>query len=162
VYEHKSCHTPALTEIGAAGVTGKAGSVLPPWDREEARRMLGFLATPGPGGLTPRETFERRQQILRDALEKMEALRLPNVLDESFWDALRGSMLAAGAVDADLDALATYYVCLTVESTKPDSDERERQLDLIGRHFCRTDMNIRIGKDDSFIRIEFPDRQRIH
>jgi hypothetical protein len=133
---------------------------VPSDDSEKAYRMLSFLSPPV-GGLTPRESFERRQRILRAALDTMEKLRLTDDLDESFWDALRQSVLAAGGTDADLDGLASYFICFVVEATG-DQDVREQQFELIAKHLCCTDMRIRIGKGERSMSIEYPNRQRIH
>ena len=54
----------------------------------------------------------------------MGLLRLPSELDESFYDAMRASLLAAGAVAADIDAIATYLVRMVVERSDAGPEER--------------------------------------
>jgi hypothetical protein len=112
--------------------------------------------------MTPRERFERWQRVLRGALQAIDALDLPDELDESFWAAMREAMLAAGATDAEIDALAAHFVAYVVEHTAAESDERWEQFELITQHLSCTDMHVRIVKGDAFVFVEFPSRQRIH
>jgi hypothetical protein len=93
-----------------------------------------------------REVSERRQRVLRAGLEKMGTLRLSGDPDESFYDALRESVLAAGATDADIDALATYVVDSIVEQTADDPENRRLQFELIALHLSCADMIICPGR----------------
>jgi hypothetical protein len=106
------------------------------------------------------DVFERRQRLLQLAAEKIEALRLGDA-DEVFYAALRESLLAAGATDADIDALADYLARGVVEWTADDPDERHSQLELLGRHLARTDMDVHIRNNVTVLRIDFPSRPTV-
>jgi hypothetical protein len=55
---------------------------------------------------TPAE-FERRQQVVRAALDGLQTDRFaPGAPDEYFWGTMRESLLDAGATATDLDDLA--------------------------------------------------------
>jgi hypothetical protein len=68
-------------------------------------RVAHFMIAAG-----TREGFERRQRVVRVAVEKMQALRLGHDVDESFYDAWRECLLTAGATEGDINALAEYFV----------------------------------------------------
>lgn len=111
--------------------------------------------------VTSLERFERWQRVLRAALEKMEACQ-HSALDEAFWSQLRAAMLSAGATETEIDALAAHQVCCVVEWTAHDSEERQYQFELIAEHLSCTDMFVRIGKGDSFVKVDFPARPKVH
>jgi hypothetical protein len=85
--------------------------------------------------LVPR--LEHYQQVLRSAFERMHRQRHTE-LDESFWQAMRQSLVAAGATDSEIDSVAAYMVTVIVEATDvrgkdPESasvlrNERRQQL----------------------------------
>jgi hypothetical protein len=91
----------------------------------------------------------------------MRTLRLPGDLDENLYTALRESALAAGASDADLDALAAAVVRVVVD-TATDPEARRAQFELIAEHLSCTDMTVRIRRDGSFTKAEFPNRLKAH
>jgi hypothetical protein len=109
---------------------------------------------------TDPEVLERWRRVALMAHERMQRLHLPE-LDESFWEALRESMLAAGATDREIDGLAAYFVTFVVQSSKPGDELRAEQIELIARHLACADMTVRLGKADSFVSVEFPNRPRI-
>ncbi len=112
--------------------------------------------------MTPREIVERYQRLLRAALERLDAQRLPDEVDETFCDMLHGALRGAGATDADVDAFASYLVTMVVESTERGSEDREMLFELISRHFAQTDMTVRVSRDDCTLRVEFPNRPKTH
>ena len=131
----------------------------PPDEREARRLARGFariLRVPATT-ITP-EAVARVQRIWRVAFERLDRLHLSGDTDEDFWSQLRDGLLAGGATDNDLCGAAAFFVTFVVENTKPHSEERDWQFDLICQHLCRSKMVIKIGRDDSFISVEFPDR----
>src|ERR1700682_466861 len=92
--------------------------------------------------MTPRERVERLQRLGRAVLERMYALRLSDELDESFYEALRESMIAEGATDGEIDALAQLFITSAVEGTEPGSEERLSQFELITEHLACTRVRI--------------------
>jgi hypothetical protein len=105
--------------------------------------------------------MERWQQLARAALERMDALRLSDELDESFYEALRESLVAAGATDAEIDAMAAWLVTKIVEWTGTRSDARYEQFELIVDHLACSTMRVCLGKADAFVSVEFPNRPRL-
>jgi hypothetical protein len=108
-----------------------------------------------------REAVERWQRMLGIALEKMDGLRLSGELDESFYEELRASLLAAGATGAEIDGLAAWLVTKIVEWTPGGSGERDEQFELIVDHLACTKMRVCLGGADSFVSVEFPNRARV-
>ena len=52
---------------------------------------------------------------------------------------------------------------LPAGSLRPEwEEERWDQFELIAHHLGCTDMIVSLGKGDSFIAIQFPDRPRVH
>jgi hypothetical protein len=109
-----------------------------------------------------RGVVERWQRIMRIALEKMEALRLSNELDESFYDAFRESLVTAGAMDTEIDVVAQLFITWVVENTEPNSEERLSQFELVTDHLAFTKVRIGLNQADTVLTIEFPNRQRPH
>jgi hypothetical protein len=70
-------------------------------------------------------------------------------------------MLAADATDAEIDALAAWLVTTIVEWTPAGSGERDEQFELIVDHLACTRMRVCLGKADSFVSVEFPNRPRL-
>ena len=64
--------------------------------------------------MTDREHIERWQLVLRVALERMDALRLIDELDESFYEALREFLIAAGATQGEIDTLVHVLITFIV------------------------------------------------
>jgi hypothetical protein len=112
--------------------------------------------------LTTPEGVERFQQVVRTALERLDALRLTDDLDESFYEALRTALVAADATEREIDALAVCYVVHVVECTAPHSETRLEQFELIGAHLACTDMEVRIGTGDCYVWVAFPNRPKVH
>jgi hypothetical protein len=106
------------------------------------------------------DVVERKRRILLLVEETLGRLRLPD-LDESFWDAMRGDLLAFGATERELDAVVVHLLGVIVEMTG-DDEERHQQFQLISTYLAGTDMQITIAKDDSYIRINFPQRKHVH
>ena len=75
---------------------------------------------------------------------------------------MRESLLAAGAGDTDIDALAAYLARLVVECTDADSEERTSQFELLSHHLACTDVTVRISPDDQVITVQFPARPKTH
>ena len=113
------------------------------------------------GSLTPGAAFERFQGIVRAAVVQMASKPgSGGELSESFYSRLRASLLDAGAVDGDFEALAYSLVRFIVDTTAPDFEERDRQFELISHHLVCADMMVRIAPGDTNVRVEFPDRFR--
>lgn len=110
--------------------------------------------------MTPKERFERLQRVWRQALEQLDTLHLSGDLDESFYDAWRDCLLSAGATDGEIDCMAASLVTTVVERTEDQAELRREQFELIAHHLASTDMRVTIGKDDSYIAVEFPSRPR--
>ena len=125
-------------------------------------RDLETFSANGAPGLTPLDVFEHRQHLLRQVLDRLQALRLPSELDESYYDAIRAILLAAGAVAADIDAIATCLVRLVVERSDAGPEERETQFELIAQHLALTEMTVRINAANVVVRVEFPARPTTH
>ena len=91
----------------------------------------------------------------------MDRLRL-DLADETFHDELRAAMLSAGATEGEIDVLAVFQVNRVVECTDARSEARHEQIEWIARRLSRTDMIVRIGKDDASVQVEFPSRSQVH
>jgi hypothetical protein len=83
-------------------------------------------------------------------------------VDESFYDALRESLVAAGATEAEIDVIAQLFITWVVENTEPDSEERVSQFELITEHLARTKVRITLNQADTVLTVEFPNRPRPH
>ena len=79
----------------------------------------------------------RLRLIVREAIERVKALPIGDELDETFWEALRWSLVAAGATDAEIEGIAQVFVEWTVEQPGLDSEQRTSQLELIADHLAR-------------------------
>lgn len=110
------------------------------------------------GTLTALEAFERWRGLLRTALSHMPNGSGSEAPDAAFYDRFRAALLAAGALEADLDLVGQSQVMLVVDHTVPDSEEREQQFELIARHLVYTEMTVHVSPGDANIRVEFPDR----
>jgi hypothetical protein len=77
-----------------------------------------------------------------------------------WYEALRESALAAGASDADIDALAAVVVRVVVD-TITDPETRREQFELIAAHLSKTDLTVRI-RPDGFTKVKFPNRPTAH
>jgi hypothetical protein len=78
----------------------------------------------------------RLQRIVREAIARVKALPIGDDLDETFWEALRWSLVAAGATDAEIEGIAQVFVKWTVEQPGLDSEQRVSQLELIADHLA--------------------------
>jgi hypothetical protein len=120
------------------------------------------------GTLTDRDAFERLQGIFRAALVQFKHDPansndpVSGVVGEAFYRGWRNALLAAGATEADIEAMAYLNVLRVVDSTERGSEEREQQFELIAHHLACTDMTVRIRPDDTNVRVEFPDRPMRH
>jgi hypothetical protein len=82
--------------------------------------------------------------------------------DESFWALKRESLLAAGATEADIDALAAFYIAMIAEAMAFDLDRCKEQIEAIVDHLvCCTEVDVRI-RNNAVLSVIFPDRDRIH
>jgi hypothetical protein len=79
----------------------------------------------------------RLQRIVRAAVERMLALPIGDDVDETFYEALRWSLVAAGATDAEIEGIAHLFMKWTVERPELNSERRVSQLDLIADHLAR-------------------------
>jgi hypothetical protein len=140
------------------------GSARSAGDPQEFRRLWGVMRRVAvtSGRLTARAAFERWQGIVRAAFAAMASDHGVEVSDATFYDRLRVAMFEVGAVEADLETLAYFYVLLVVDWTSPGSEERDRGFELITRHLVRADMTVRIRPDDTNVRVEFPGRPTRH
>ena len=82
-------------------------------------------------------------------------------LGETFYEALRESVLLAGAIDGEIDAVAQLFITAVVEGTEPDSEERVSQFELITDHLACTRVRICLNQADTVLSVEFPYRQRV-
>ena len=105
---------------------------------------------------------ERVQRIERAVLERMHALRLGDDLDETFYEALRASLMLAGATDGEIDAVAKLFITRAVEGTEADSEERLSQFGLITDHLACTRVRLVLNEADAVLAVEFPNRPRPH
>jgi hypothetical protein len=112
--------------------------------------------------MTPREHFERLQRVVRAALERMAALRLPDDVGQSFYESLRESLVAAGATDTEIDGIAQLFLTWVVEGTEPGSEERLSQFELITDYLACTKVRIGLNQADTVLTVEFPNRPRKH
>jgi hypothetical protein len=80
--------------------------------------------------------------------------------DESFWAQIREALVEAGATDREIDRLAGFLVRVVIEGSTPGSEERCERLELLVNHLARADMTVRIGKDESYIEVDFPSRPK--
>jgi hypothetical protein len=114
-----------------------------------------------PRRMTPRQRVERWQRVMREALARMDGLRLPDDLDESFYEAWRESLVLAGATDAEIYSLAELFITWAVERTEPGSEERGSQFELITDHLACTKVRICLNQADTLLSVEFPNRPQI-
>jgi hypothetical protein len=105
--------------------------------------------------------FERHQQVLRRALERLGALRLSGELDEYFFTEWRAALLAAGATDADIELNVAFMASVVARATH-DAARCQEQLELISEHLACADMDVHLGKDGTVKRVVFPTRPSIH
>jgi hypothetical protein len=87
--------------------------------------------------MTPREQVERLQRQGRAVLDRTHALHLPDDLDETFYEALRESLVLA-------------------------HQERLTQFGLIADHLACTKVRICLNQADTLPSVEFPNRSRLH
>jgi hypothetical protein len=132
-------------------------SEVNPWTWLHLYRVAQYLATTS-GSLPVVEALARWQALGRAALAHV-APRGPSDV-ASAYDELRTAFLQAGAQERDLEILAYLEVLQAVEL--PDSEERDRQLDLIAEHIVQTDTTVRVGQGDPPVRVEFPNRPSRH
>jgi hypothetical protein len=88
-------------------------------------------------------------------------LHLSGEADESFWTQIREALVEAGATDREIDRLAGFLVRVVIEGSTPGSEERCDRLELLVNHLAQTDMTVRIGKNDSYIDVDFPSRPKL-
>jgi hypothetical protein len=112
--------------------------------------------------MTPRERLDRWQRIMRVAFERIDALRLSDDLDESFYEPLRAALVAAGATDREIDGVAELLITWVVQTTAPDSETRVSQFALIIDHLACTTVRIGLTPGDTLLTVDFPDRPRRH
>jgi hypothetical protein len=53
-------------------------------------------------------------------------------------------------------------VTYIVEATQGQAALRREHLELIGHHLACTDMHVGIGRDDSYVWVTFPNREKLH
>jgi hypothetical protein len=136
-------------------------SDLTPQEKRRWNQLAHYVAARA-GTLTFRAAMERLQGLLQVALAASTPTVPGGVLDACFYERFRASLLAAGALESDLEAAAYLWVCIIVDRTHPGSDERNEQLELIAQHMAGTDMTVRIGDGDTTVRVEFTDRPMRH
>jgi hypothetical protein len=112
--------------------------------------------------MTSRERVEGSQRVMGEALARMDALRLSDDVDELFYEALRESLVLAGARDAEIDVVAQLFITWVVEHTDPGSEQRLSQFALITDHLACTKVRITLNQADTVLEIEFPNRSRVH
>jgi len=122
----------------------------------ELRRVyqLAKRISDAPGTLTPRAAFERLQTLLRAAQAHMGTFAGP--LDADYYDAWRAALLTVGATAREIEAVASFHVCVVVDE-EPDPAERQRQFELISEHLVVGDMTVRIASNGVVRAVEFPD-----
>jgi hypothetical protein len=133
---------------------------LPPTPRHPLQSLKSVSRTDRPNDTSTGKLMEGGR-VLRGAYEKMRVLRLPSNPDQLWYEALGESALAAGANDADIDALAAVAVRVVVD-TITDPETRREQFELTATHFSKTDLTVRIRQDGSFTKVEFPNRLKAH
>jgi len=112
--------------------------------------------------MTTPDLAARSRQLLRDTLAKLDTFRLPDSLDESWYEALRASLVAAGATDQEIDRVAACLIVAIVGSTAPGSEERVAHFEYITDHLACTKVRISLGQADTVLSIEFPNRPATH
>ena len=103
---------------------------------------------------------ERWERIILATLDRLDALRLSDELDVSFYEALHESLIIAGATEFEIDSVTALLIMGAVENTEPGSEERATQFELITDHLARTKVRISLNRADTVLKTEFPDRPR--
>jgi len=107
-----------------------------------------------------RERATRCHDLLVAALTALESQRLP-AGDAWFYEALRETLVAAGATDDEIDGVAWSYVVAIVKGP-PDAEVWDAQLDLIAEHLACTRLHLSVNPADLVIRVDFLDRPTTH
>jgi hypothetical protein len=111
------------------------------------------------GSLTPETAFERLQGLLRVGCDALAAWGVADKeQDAAFYEVFRRAIDAAGATPGEIEHVAAYLVELVVAWTAPHSEDQSYQIDLIARHFARTDMTVRISQSNRVREVTFPAR----
>ena len=132
-----------------------------PLRSDDKRFVLRFLNV---ARLFRAKDFRRWQAVVRRAYPHLLALRGPwrGTIDDEYCAAWRTAMLAAGGTERDIDVLAVFLVLLVISDTERGSSERQDLIERIAEHVACTSMEVRIGRRDDYVAVEFPDRPTIH
>jgi hypothetical protein len=124
----------------------------------DLRRLIGFLrrgADPASGSPEVRDAgLGRLRGIVREAFGETRDQAGADAWDKALYDRVHAALVAAGATELHVDAMAYAFVSFIVERRAPQPEEREHQLAMVTRYLA-LDVTMPIRPGDG--RVELPD-----